>query len=35
MGATCVLRGGSEYYQELLADGWLEEDDDDDGRWCV
>lgn len=27
MGATCVPPGGSEYYQELLADGWLEEED--------
>ncbi|KAF6238319.1 hypothetical protein HO173_003599 [Letharia columbiana] len=27
MGATCVSPGGSEYYQELLADGWLEEED--------
>ncbi|KAM0805030.1 hypothetical protein BDR22DRAFT_959586 [Usnea florida] len=25
-GATCVPAGRSEYYQELLADGWLEEE---------
>ena len=29
MGATCVPPGGSEYYQELLTDGWLQEDDED------
>lgn len=28
MGATCVRPGGSEYYQELLPDGWLEEEED-------
>lgn len=27
MGATCVPQGGSEYYQELLTDGWLDEGD--------
>lgn len=27
MGATCVRPGGSEYYQELLPDGWLEEEE--------
>lgn len=32
MGATCVSPGGSEYYQELLADGWLEEED---SKRCV
>ena len=30
MGATCVPPGGSEYYQELLTDGWLQEDDEDE-----
>ena len=33
MGATCVPPGGSEYYQELLADEWLEEEDDP--KQCV
>lgn len=36
MGATCVPPGGSEYYQELLADEWLAEGDDEwfvDLRW--
>ena len=35
MGAFCVLPGGSEYYQELLADGWLQDDDDDDSKRYV
>ena len=36
MGATCVPPGRSEYYQELLPDGWLEEEDSKryvDIRW--
>ena len=28
MGATCVPPGGSEYYQELLPDEWLEEEEE-------
>lgn len=35
LGATCVPPGGSEYYQELLADGWLEEEGEDKGNWYV
>ena len=33
MGATCVPPGGSEYYQELLVDGWLQEDDERSERY--
>ena len=33
MGATCVPPGGSEYYQELLVDGWLEEEDESSKRY--
>ncbi|CAF9940481.1 hypothetical protein IMSHALPRED_002043 [Imshaugia aleurites] len=28
MGATCVPPGASEYYRELLPDGWLVEDEE-------
>ena len=35
LGATCVRPGGSEYYQELLADGWLAEEDGEEGKRYV